>query len=162
MGFGTAIEESSWEKIRAAMACGEVWGLWVVDRDPVAVWGKAAAAGALKALAFSLYQGSHSNHFVQESRWVLPSCSFAEEESTFTNFEGQVQRTAQAFPPLGSAKADWDIFAGVLKASGEPFPFESARAVFSALASKEKAFAGLDWEGLGDFGKRLSDSGGKK
>ena len=158
MGFGAAIEESSWEKIREGAGRGAIWGLWIVDRDPVAVWGKTAAAAALKPLSFSLYQGSQSNHFVQEARWALPSCSFAEEESTFTNFEGQVQRTAQAFPPLGEARADWEIFGGVLKALGEPFPFESARSVFAALCSKEKAFAGLDWEGLGEFGKRL---GGK-
>ena len=162
MGFGTAIEESSWEKIHDGAGRGAIWGLWVIDRDPVAVWGKTAAAAALKPLSFSLYQGSQSNHFVQEARWALPSCSFAEEESTFTNFEGQVQKTAQAFPPLGEAKPDWDIFGGMLKALGEPFAPESARSVFSALSLKEKSFAGLDWDGLGDFGKRLSEKAGEK
>ena len=47
------------------------------------------------------------------SRWRLPATAYVEEEGHFTNFEGRVQKYEQALAPLGHAKPDHAIFAGL-------------------------------------------------
>ncbi|MBI5242927.1 MAG: (2Fe-2S)-binding protein [Elusimicrobia bacterium] len=145
LGFGTAIRESSWEKILAGLTSGEIWGLYVVDRDPLAVWG-AEAGEALLGLPFTLHQAANANRFTRAARWVLPSTSYAEEDATFTNFQGRTQRARKAVAPLGEARPDWRIFGGLLAALGAEFPYGSARSVFEALAGERSDLVGLDFE----------------
>ncbi|MBI3536038.1 MAG: formate dehydrogenase subunit alpha [Chloroflexi bacterium] len=44
---------------------------------------------------------------------ILPSCSFAEKDGTFSNTDRRVQRVRRAFAPLGEARADWEIICDV-------------------------------------------------
>lgn len=154
MGFGAEIVESSWEDIAESLDRGALWGLYVVDRDPLALWPR-AAAGKLAELPLSVYHGTHSNRFTASARWVLPSACYAEEEGTFTNFQGHVQRFRRAVPPLGDSRPEWSLWRGLLHELGLDFPQDSAAAIFGSLCSKEAAFRGMDWEGLGRLGARL-------
>lgn len=158
LSFGSAIKESTWEAMLKGIESGAIWGLYVVDRDPVSVWGE-DAVNTLERLTFTAYQGVNSNHFAQIARWVLPSCAFPEEEATYTNFEGQVQRVSKAFDPLAEARPDWAIWGDMLKALGQDFPYDDAKAVFNGLSKAEPAFTGLNWEELGPHGRRI---GGNK
>ncbi len=146
--------ESSWESILSAIEAKTVWGLYVVDRDPAAIWGLADAR-ELSGLALTVYQGSHSNRFAHEAHWVLPSCSFAEEEASFINFEGQLQRVSAALPPLGESRPDWEIWRDMLHSLGRRAAWDGPQAVFKEMTRVIPAFAGLDWDGLGAWGKRL-------
>ncbi|MBI4423104.1 MAG: (2Fe-2S)-binding protein [Elusimicrobia bacterium] len=155
LGFGRTIAERGLAELHEAVASGKVWGLFVVDRDPVSVWGERGEA-LVKGLAFTAYQGSHANRFSSIAQWVLPACSYAEEEATFTNFQGQVQRARAAVPPLGESRPDWEIFSDMLAVLGEDVAgWTSASALFALLAEQEATFAGLSFERLGPFGKRL-------
>jgi NADH-quinone oxidoreductase subunit G len=145
LGFGKTVQESSWDSILEGILSGEIWGLWAVDRDPLAVWG-AKGQVALSKLSFTLHQAVHANVFTGAARWALPSVSHAEEDATFTNFQGRVQRARQALRPLGSARPDWKIFGGVLRALGAQFPHEDAASVFTDMALKEPAFKGLAFD----------------
>ena len=142
LGFGTAIRESSLDEIRKGLLSGDIWGVYAVDRDPQTVLGDGIRE-ALLALPFSLHQTANSNAFTQSARWVLPSCSYAEEDATFVNFEGRAQRVRRALRPFGESKPDWEIFAGLLRALGSAFEHEDAASVFGALSSKEPSFRGL-------------------
>ncbi|MBI4348252.1 MAG: (2Fe-2S)-binding protein [Elusimicrobia bacterium] len=154
LGFGKRIRETSWSALKDALDQGKLWGLWVVDRDPVAVWG-ADYANKLAGLPFSAFVGSKANGFSTVAKWVLPSCSFAEEDATFTNFQGQVQRARVAAPSLGESRPDWAIFADMLGELGRPVAWETAPQVFAELARAEPAFAGITLDNLGPHGRRL-------
>jgi NADH-quinone oxidoreductase subunit G len=80
---------------------------------------------------------------------LLPTANFAEEEGTFTNLRGRVQRYLQARPAPGLARATWMTLAGLAAAAGKGGAFASAEAVFSAMANREAAFAGLSYDSLG-------------
>ena len=155
LGFGGKVEESSWLEILAAVTGGQIWGLYVVDRDPVELLGD-GAQDLLRSLAFTAYQGSHANRFSSIAQWVLPSCSFAEEDATFTNFEGQVQRAFAAVPPLGESRPDWEIFRDMLEALGSKPDWKTPADVFAELARAEPGFAGMAFDGLGTRGRRLA------
>ncbi|MBI3548053.1 MAG: (2Fe-2S)-binding protein [Elusimicrobia bacterium] len=157
LGFGGRIQESSWGNILDGITSGKIWGLYVVDRDPSAVWGE-KANGALSRLRFSAYQGVNVTHFADSARWVLPSCAYVEESGTFANFQGHVQKAKAALQPLGDARPDWMIWGAFVRALGGSFPFDSARGIFTHLTETESEFKGLRWDGLGKDGVKLAGS----
>jgi predicted molibdopterin-dependent oxidoreductase YjgC len=93
---------------------GKVWGLYVVDRDPLKVWGEKGRK-LLEGLDLLVYQGPRKGLTGDLAHFRLPATAWLEEEGHFTNFQGQVQSYRQALKPLGSAKPDWEIFAGLEK-----------------------------------------------
>lgn len=80
---------------------------------------------------------------------LLPIANFAEEEGTFTNLRGRVQRYLQARPAPGEARASWMAMAALAAAAGKGGRYDSAEAVFAALAASESAFTGLSYDSLG-------------
>jgi NADH-quinone oxidoreductase subunit G len=80
---------------------------------------------------------------------LLPMANFAEEEGTFTNLRGRVQRYLQARPAPGLARASWMALAGLAAAAGKSAAYDSAEAVFAAMAKAEGAFSGLSYDTLG-------------
>ncbi len=80
---------------------------------------------------------------------VLPIANFAEEEGTFTNLRGRVQRYLQARPAPGFARAGWLAMAGLASAAGKGGAYTSAAAVFAAMAKAESAFAGMSYDTVG-------------
>jgi len=124
----------------------------VVGRDPLAVWGRDFGS-LLSGLPFTLHQAANANGFTRIARWVLPAASHMEKDATFMNFSGVVQRGHQALEPLGSSRPDWWIFGRLLRGMGSEFPYDSARQLFEALASRTPAFAGLDFDAPGPAGR---------
>ncbi len=80
---------------------------------------------------------------------VLPIATFAEEEGTFTNLRGRVQRFLQAKATPGHARPSWYVLSDLLTACGETSEFFTASAAFDALAKNEPAFSGLSYDSLG-------------
>ena len=81
---------------------------------------------------------------------VLPIANVAEEEGTFTNLRGRVQRFLQAKAAPGLARPSWYALADLATAVGAPsddcgLPSRA----FAALAASEPAFLGLSYDALG-------------
>ena len=80
---------------------------------------------------------------------VLPIASFAEEEGTFTNLRGRVQRYLQAKAAPGLARPAFFVLSDLLAALGESTNYFLASDAFAALAAERPAFAGLSYDALG-------------
>jgi len=80
---------------------------------------------------------------------VLPIANYAEEDGTFTNLRGRVQRFAQAKAAPGMARPSWWVVGDLLAALGKGEAYYLASEAFSALASEVPAFAGMTYDGLG-------------
>jgi NADH-quinone oxidoreductase subunit G len=82
---------------------------------------------------------------------VLPIANMSEEEGTFTNLRGRVQRFSQIKAAPGFARPSWSVLSELLGALGD----ESAASrflasdVFDALATTHPEFAGMSYETLG-------------
>jgi predicted molibdopterin-dependent oxidoreductase YjgC len=87
---------------------------------------------------------------------ALPSSTMAEEEGTFTNLRGRVQRYMQATAAPGMTRPAWWILADLLTQLGEPTSTFLASDVFAALASSNPAFAGMSYDTLGLKGQLTS------
>ncbi len=85
---------------------------------------------------------------------VLPAASFAEQDGTYTNNDGLVQRVRQAIAPINQSRADWAIVSMVAKEFGVEFGFNmAATAVFKQIADVVPAYAGLRYPSLKDESK---------
>ena len=80
---------------------------------------------------------------------ALPVTNFAEEEGTFTNLRGHVQRFMQAKAPPGLARPLWYVVADLRALLNEPTAYYIASEVFAALAESNPAYAGMSYETLG-------------
>jgi NADH-quinone oxidoreductase subunit G len=85
----------------------------------------------------------------QHAAVVLPMTNTLEEEGTFTNLRGRVQRYLQARTAPGVARPTWYVLADLLTAVGGAGQFFVPNEVFAALAGTHPKFAGLDYESLG-------------
>jgi NADH-quinone oxidoreductase subunit G len=137
---------------------GEFEMLIVVDHDLTQLLGEKALHRLRKHTGYILYLGTHSNGMSEIADDVLPLAMWAEKSATYTNFQGRVQRTAQAFEPLESTKPEWEIWKGLALALGRECPFDTSQDVFNAIGDHTKAFKGLRWDDLGDKGLMLPDT----
>ncbi len=90
---------------------------------------------------------------------LLPMANFAEEEGTFTNLRGRVQRFLQARPTPGFARASWTVLAALGVAAGTGGSFATAEAVFAALAASESTFGGMTYDTIGLKGQVAATAG---
>ena len=80
---------------------------------------------------------------------VLPTTNMAEEEGTFTNLRGRVQRYLQAKAAPGAARPTYAVLGDLLLAAGEPGEYMLPSDVFDALAKTHAAFIGMNYGALG-------------
>ena len=64
----------------------------------------------IKKNEFIIYQGSHGDRIAQIADIILPSPAFTEQNGTFLNLEGRLQKSVKCNYPPGEAKEDRKIF----------------------------------------------------
>jgi len=89
---------------------------------------------------------------------VLPIANFAEEEGTFTNLRGRVQRFLQARAAPGFARPSWYVLSDLLRAMGASVDYSLASDVFGALAVANAEFSGMSYDVLGLRGRAIASA----
>jgi NADH-quinone oxidoreductase subunit G len=103
--------------------------------------------------ALFVYIGTHMTPVARSAaRIVLPTPTFAEMEGTFTNFEGRVQRFAQALRAPGLARPIWLVGSTLLARLDSGEAFRTAAEAFDALASEVGDYSGMTYASLGLHG----------
>ncbi len=110
-----------------------------------------AAEDALAKLDFLVVQELFETETTRYADVVLPASSYAEQDGTFTNNDGLVQRVRQSIPPVHQTKPDWMITAQLAKELGLDYGFElSPGAVFREIGEKVPAYSGMRYPLLKD------------
>jgi predicted molibdopterin-dependent oxidoreductase YjgC len=136
MGFARS------ESLLAGLGADEVLVLADVDVE-------ALDADALRAARTLIVIGTTLPDAFAHAAVVLPVTTFAEEEGTFTNLRGRVQRYLQARAAPGQARPSYFVLSDLLALLGETTGHYIAADAFAALAAERAAFAGLSYDGLG-------------
>ncbi|MDH3256518.1 MAG: molybdopterin-dependent oxidoreductase, partial [Nitrospinota bacterium] len=89
----------------------------------------AQVKAALQTVPFLVVQDMYMTETARMADIVLPTCSYAEKEGTFTNMTRHVQRVAPAVLPEGQARPDFEVFSDLAQALGKPFTHTSLREV---------------------------------
>lgn len=111
---------------------------------------------ALLNLDLLLFVGSNVSDVTGYAHLVLPAAVYAEQDGTFTNFQGRVQRLWRAVEPLGDSLPGWEILARLARAMGQGWGPAGPEAVFSELAAALPGFSGMTYRSLGDWGQMLA------
>ncbi|PYP28865.1 MAG: hypothetical protein DMD49_13905 [Gemmatimonadetes bacterium] len=91
---------------------------------------------------------------------MLPIANVAEEEGTFVNRDGRVQRYVQAKPAPGMAQPAWWVLGALGARLGRGTAPAGAAEVFDRLAASVPAFAGLSYANLGLGGRVIGADAG--
>jgi NADH-quinone oxidoreductase subunit G len=95
---------------------------------------------------------------------VLPIANMVEEDGTFTNVEGRVQRFQQAKAAPGFSRPSWWAIADLVTAAGGQAGRGSyflAADVFAALAVSHDEFAGMSYDSLALSGRPVASASRK-
>jgi len=104
---------------------------------------------ALKKLEFFVVQDIFLSETAQLADVVLPACSFAEKDGTFTNTERRVQRVRKAIEPVGNSKPDWWIICQIaLRIGAKGFDFESPSQIMEEIARLTPSYGGINYNRL--------------
>ncbi len=125
----------------------------VIVGDEMADCSEELGAGA----ELFVYLGAFPGPAARNADFILPITYFAEQEGTFTNHEGRVQRFWPALEPPPLARPAWQVL-GVTLAGLEDAPAPaSAAGAFLRLAELYEPFGGLSYEQLGARGALLNE-----
>jgi NADH-quinone oxidoreductase subunit G len=103
-----------------------------------------------------VYFGSAMVPAARNAHFVLPITNFAEQEGTFTNFEGRVQRFWPALQPPPLARPAWQILGVLLAGLGDGDAPASAANAFLRIAQHYDEFAGISYETMGSRGALIN------
>jgi NADH-quinone oxidoreductase subunit G len=131
----------------AALAVAETAALVLVLDEPDVI---VTTAGAL------IYAGTVLPQRARDAAVVLPIANVAEEEGTFVNRDGRVQRYFQAKPTPGMARPAWWVLSELGAVLGRAERLASPDQAFDRLAAAVEPFRGLSYDRLGFVGRPVS------
>lgn len=132
------------EQVRAMYVVGENL-LWSAPNS-------VAAKASLQRLDFLVVQDLFMTETAELANVVLPACSYAEKDGTFTSLERRVQRVRAAIPPAGAAKPDWQIFLALAKRLGSPLAYKSPEEIFAEIAAVNPWYKNISYQDLEQSG----------
>ncbi|KAA0235877.1 formate dehydrogenase subunit alpha [bacterium] len=135
---------------------GEIRAMYIVGENPLLSEPNLHhATEAIRGLEFLVVQDIFLHETAALADVVLPACSFAEKEGTFTNSERRVQRVRPALPPTGESRPDWEVICDLARRMGPgagvataEFAYSSAADVFDELARLTPFLRGMSHERL--------------
>ncbi len=107
---------------------------------------------AIEAVDFLVVQDIFMSETAQMADVVLPACSFAEKDGTFTNTERRIQRVRRAAAPPGEAREDWRIICELASRMGYRMEYADAAAAQQEIADLTPIYGGITYDRLTDVG----------
>jgi NADH-quinone oxidoreductase subunit G len=104
-----------------------------------------------------VYLGTITSPALIGADFLLPITSFAEQEGTFTNFEGRIQRFWPALNPPPMARPAWQVLGVILAGLEDGAAPATAGDAFLRIAELFDAFGGLSYPSLGTRGALINE-----
>ena len=136
---------------------GKVRALYIMGEDPLTSEPNLNhARRALEAIEFIVGQDIFMNSTLELADVILPSCSFAEKDGTFTNSDRRVQRVHMAIEPIGESRPDWEIVCDLARRlearlGVDPSPgweYRHPSEIWEEMRRLTPDFAGISYERL--------------
>lgn len=149
--------EAGMNALRIIQAAGEgrVRALYIVGEDILTASPEAAEFRAdLEVCEFVVLQEMAASETTRYADVILPDVSFAEKTGTFTSAERRVQMVRQAIEPLGEARPDWQILAGLGGRLASGWDYATPAQIMDEIAALTPIYAGVSHDRL-QRGERL-------
>ncbi len=137
-----------------ATESGQLKAIYLMGENPVLSDADANhVRQALNRTEFLIAQDIFLTETAELAHVVLPACSFAEKNGTFTNTERRVQLVRKAIEPIGDSKPDWWILCQVAKRLGaDGFRFTNSSQIMEEIAELTPSYGGINHQRLNDCG----------
>lgn len=113
---------------------GQIKALYVLGENPLATFpASMEVRAALERLELLVVQDPFLTETAKIAHFVLPACTYAEKDGTFTNLEGRVLRIREAMDSRGESLPDWHIMTALANAMGYRWEYQSANDVQSEI-----------------------------
>jgi formate dehydrogenase major subunit len=133
----------------AAVHAGDLRAMYLVGEEIALVDAHAGyVQEALAKLDLFVVQELFFSATCEFADVVLPAAASLEKDGTFTNTERRIQRLHQAFPPIGQARADWEILTDLARRMGRDWGYTSPAEVMDEAASLTPLLAGVSYDRL--------------
>jgi len=134
-------------------ATGGIKGLYIMGENPMLSDPDTNhVRDALGKLEFLCVQDIFLTETAQLADVVLPGCSFAEKDGSFTNTERRVQLVRKALDPPGEARQDWQIICDLGSALGYPMSYENPSQVMDEIARLTPIYGGISLDRIVERG----------
>jgi NADH-quinone oxidoreductase subunit G len=152
--LGAAEPGRNAREIVEAAATRSIDVLFLIGVDPLRDFPDAELARkALANAGHTVVQSLQLGELEPYADAVLPAAAFLEKDGHMTDWEGRGQRLRPVRGPVGIARADWEIFAGLAEAMGASLGFgsleELRHELGGLLAPRELGERSTAWVGTG-------------
>ena len=155
---GTGARLLGYHELTGAPTIGADDAVLIVD-DTLEQHATDALLQALRAAAVLVHAGTTLPTAIADRVHVtLPLANHTEEEGTFTNLRGRVQRFLQSRTAPGLARPSWYVLADLTERLGLTASLAQPAQVFDALAAAHAPFAGLRHATLGLRGRLVANA----
>jgi formate dehydrogenase (NADP+) alpha subunit len=129
---------------------GEIKAMYIMGENPVLTDPDSHhVREALSKLDFFVFQDIFLNETAAYAHVILPACSYAEKDGTFTNTERRVQRIRKAVEPIGDSRDDCWIIGEIARRMGaEGFDYKDSAAIMEEVARLTPSYAGINYRRL--------------
>ena len=113
---------------------GTVKAMFIVGENPVGSLPQGAGVKeALERLELLVCQELFLTETAALAHVVLPACSYAEKDGTFTNTEGHVQAVRRTIEPIGESRPDWEVLSALSVLMAYPIEYGEAREILKEI-----------------------------
>jgi len=143
-GFVPAAGGRNAQQILAGCADGSIKTLLIAGENPVVSYpDQAKVKSALDKAEFVVVADLFLTETAQLADVVLPVCSYAEKEGTFTATDRRVQKVLPAISAVGQSRAEFTVYGDLIHALGG-----QASATPAEVFAQIPAYAGIDYAAL--------------
>jgi predicted molibdopterin-dependent oxidoreductase YjgC len=129
---------------------GEIKAMYIMGENPMITDPDVHhVREALSKLDFFVFQDIFFNETAPYAHVILPACSYAEKDGTFTNTERRVQRVRKAIEPIGDSRDDCWIVSEIARRMGaKGFDYSGAEKIMEEIARLTPTYAGINYRRL--------------
>ncbi len=137
------------QKILEGCLSGSIKTLLVAGENPVVSYpGKSSVIKALDAVECLIVADLFLTETAQMADVVLPVCSYAEKEGTFTATDRRVQKIKPAIPAVGQSRTEFQVYGELIQRLGGQVVATPAEVFAQIPAYSQISYADLDEGGI--------------
>ncbi|ADO71269.1 2Fe-2S iron-sulfur cluster-binding protein [Stigmatella aurantiaca] len=141
---GLGLTLKPFEDLTAAIRAGKVKALYALGTEVPS--GEEAFAQAAAQLEVFVAQALSESAVTAQATVLLPVAAHIEDEGSFVQQDGIIQRFRKAYPSKGEAVPHWRWLSEIHRALGSTQAWTSARDVFRELSAQVAEFASFNWD----------------
>ena len=141
---GLGLELLPFESLAPKIESGAISALWAIGTEIPG--DELVFAGAARRLQLLIAQSVNVSALTAEADVLLPASTHLEDEGTFINLDGIIQRFRKAYPPKGASQPHWKWTSDLMSELEIALLYTSARQVFKDCAPKIAELASFDWD----------------